>query len=84
SEDHAITPNNTHNYVAEQLISQSRDPIEGKRLQMIYTPATDDKLSEIRYNATIQHADLGNFIRIALNYMDNGNNALPQKAESIT
>ncbi len=83
-EDPAMTPKATLVGVAEQLISQWRDPIESKGLQLTYTPPADDQLSDIRYNATFLHAVMGNLLRNALHYTDHGFIALTLHAESFT
>ncbi len=67
-EDPAMTPKATLVGVAEQLISQWRDPIEGKGLKLTYNPPAEGQVSDIRYNATFLHAVMGNLLRNALHY----------------
>ncbi|MCD5993373.1 HAMP domain-containing histidine kinase [Pseudomonas sp. CDFA 602] len=82
-EDPAMTPKATLVGVAEQLISQWRDPIEGKGLTLIYNPPPDDEVSDIRYNATFLHAVMGNLLRNALHYTDHGFIALTLQQEGF-
>lgn len=70
-EDPAMTPSATLGGVAEQLVSQWRGPIEGKGLQLIFNEEAGHP-SEARYNATFLHAVMGNLLRNALHYTDDG------------
>ncbi|MCF5676763.1 sensor histidine kinase, partial [Pseudomonas syringae] len=83
-EDPAMTPKATLVGVAEQLISQWRDPIESKGLTLTYNPPPEEQLSDIRYNATFLHAVMGNLLRNALHYTDEGFIVLTLQAESFT
>ncbi|MEG5264568.1 HAMP domain-containing sensor histidine kinase [Pseudomonas sp. JDS28PS106] len=70
-EDPAMTPSATLGGVAEQLVSQWRGPIEAKGLQLIFKEEAGHP-SDARYNATFLHAVMGNLLRNALHYTDDG------------
>jgi signal transduction histidine kinase len=55
--------------VAEQLIALWREPIESKGLTLLFDPGTT---SQAVYNATFLHAVMGNLLRNALHYTDQG------------
>jgi signal transduction histidine kinase len=55
--------------VAESLITQWREPIEKKGLELVFQPG--DPLA-VRYNATFLQAVMGNLLRNALHYTEQG------------
>lgn len=71
-EDPTMTPKASLNSAAEQLIAQWRGPIESKGLQLIYTPCENVPSPDVSYNATFLLAVMGNLLRNALHYTDNG------------
>lgn len=71
-EDPTMTPKASLNSAAEQLIAQWRGPIESKGLQLIYTPCENAPSPDVSYNATFLLAVMGNLLRNALHYTDNG------------
>lgn len=82
-EDPTMTPRATLTGTAEQLIAQWRGPIESKGLQLIYTPPAPDQVSDISYNATFLLAVMGNLLRNALHYTDQGFIALTLQNEGF-
>ncbi|OPG70568.1 two-component sensor histidine kinase [Pseudomonas ogarae] len=68
-EDNGMSPRLTLGLVAENLLGVWRVPIESKGLTLIFEPGqTDDTL----YNATFLTAVMGNLLRNALHYTDQG------------
>ena len=68
-EDSGMSPTMTLGQVAENLIGLWRTPIESKGLELIFEPGqTTDTL----YNATFLTAVMGNLLRNALHYTDQG------------
>lgn len=68
-EDASMSPQQTLQHVAEELLGLWRDPIQRKGLALTYVP---DHSLDIRYNATLLHAVMSNLLRNALHYTDSG------------
>ncbi|WP_248794574.1 sensor histidine kinase [Pseudomonas sp. MWU13-2105] len=68
-EDASMSPRVSLSTVAEDLLALWRDPIEEKGLRLIVDPG---KPLDIRYNAIFLHAVMGNLLRNALHYTDQG------------
>jgi signal transduction histidine kinase len=68
-EDSGMAPQQTLSEVADGLIGLWREPIESKGLQLIFKPGG---LQTVRYNATLLHAVMGNLLRNALHYTEQG------------
>jgi signal transduction histidine kinase len=68
-EDSGMAPQQTLGEVADGLVGLWREPIEGKGLQLIFQPGG---LQTMRYNATLLHAVMGNLLRNALHYTEQG------------
>ncbi|MNF67021.1 Sensor protein BasS [compost metagenome] len=68
-EDASMSPQQTLSEVADGLLGLWREPIEAKGLKLLFEsghpPATC-------YNATLLHAVMGNLLRNALHYTENG------------
>ncbi|WP_339545552.1 sensor histidine kinase [Pseudomonas sp. RA_35y_Pfl2_P32] len=64
-----MSPQMTLQQVAEELLGLWREPIEAKGLQLIHEPGQP---LPMRYNATLLHAVMGNLLRNAVHYTDNG------------
>jgi signal transduction histidine kinase len=64
-----MSPQQTLGEVADGLISQWRAPIEAKGLKLIVEPG---KPHNTRFNATFLHAVMGNLLRNALHYTEQG------------
>ena len=71
-EDATMTPKVTLQTVADELISLWRGPIENKGLQLTLRSVMSNHSSGITYNATFLHAVMGNLLRNALHYTDDG------------
>jgi len=71
-EDATMTPKVTLQTVADELISLWRGPIENKGLQLMLRSVMSNHSSGITYNATFLHAVMGNLLRNALHYTDDG------------
>ncbi|MGE8151148.1 sensor histidine kinase [Pseudomonas vancouverensis] len=68
-EDASMSPQQTLSEVADGLLGLWREPIEEKRLQLIFEPGQP---LPTRYNATLLHAVMGNLLRNALHYTERG------------
>jgi signal transduction histidine kinase len=71
-EDATMTPKVSLQTVADELISLWRGPIESKGLQLTVRSVMSNHSSGITYNATFLHAVMGNLLRNALHYTDDG------------
>jgi signal transduction histidine kinase len=79
-EDAGMAPKVSLDTVAEQLISLWREPIESKGLTLLFEPGQP---STTCYNATFLHAVMGNLLRNALHYTDQGFIRLTLEAEGF-
>jgi signal transduction histidine kinase len=79
-EDAGMAPKVSLDAVAEQLISLWREPIESKGLTLLFEPGQP---STTCYNATFLHAVMGNLLRNALHYTDQGFIRLTLEAEGF-
>ncbi|AMB85522.1 histidine kinase [Pseudomonas agarici] len=68
-EDASMSPQVSLKLVAEDLVGLWRAPVEEKGLKLIFNPG--DPL-DARYNATFLHAVMGNLLRNALHYTEQG------------
>ncbi|KJH84421.1 histidine kinase [Pseudomonas fluorescens] len=68
-EDNAISPRSTLGQVAENLLGVWRAPIESKGLSLVFEPG---QTADTQYNATFLTAVMGNLLRNALHYTDQG------------
>ncbi|WP_017902832.1 sensor histidine kinase [Pseudomonas asplenii] len=68
-EDASMSPQVSLSVVAEDLIGLWRTPIEEKGLTLIFEPGCP---LSTRYNATFLHAVMGNLLRNALHYTEQG------------
>jgi len=68
-DDADLTAQSTLNQVAEDLITQWRDPINVKGLELQYLPG---EIQPVRYNATFLLTVMGNLLRNAMHYTDRG------------
>ncbi|QXI27416.1 sensor histidine kinase [Pseudomonas vanderleydeniana] len=68
-EDASMSPQVSLSVVAEDLIGLWRTPIEEKGLTLIFEPGCP---LNTRYNATFLHAVMGNLLRNALHYTEQG------------
>ncbi|KPA93152.1 signal transduction histidine kinase [Pseudomonas asplenii] len=68
-EDASMSPQVSLSLVAEDLIGLWRTPIEEKGLTLIFEPGSP---LNTRYNATFLHAVMGNLLRNALHYTEQG------------
>jgi len=68
-EDASMSPQVSLSRVADDLIGLWRAPIEEKGLRLIVDPGNPP---DTRYNATFLHAVMGNLLRNALHYTDQG------------
>ncbi|BBP57716.1 HAMP domain-containing sensor histidine kinase [Pseudomonas sp. St316] len=68
-EDNGMSPRSTLAQVAENLLGVWRAPIESKGLTLIFDPG---QTLETLYNATFLTAVMGNLLRNALHYTDQG------------
>ncbi|KPA98457.1 MULTISPECIES: sensor histidine kinase [Pseudomonas] len=68
-EDASMSPQVSLSLVAEDLIGLWRTPIEEKGLTLIFEPGSP---LSTRYNATFLHAVMGNLLRNALHYTEQG------------
>jgi len=71
-EDPAMTPKLSLQSVADQLVALWRGPIESKGLQLNVRSVMSSHSSGIVYNATFLLAVMGNLLRNALHYTDDG------------
>ncbi len=67
--DATMSPRVTLTQVADDLLGLWREPIEQKGLQLIYQPGNP---LDTRYNTTFLHAVMGNLLRNALHYTEQG------------
>ena len=79
-EDAGMAPKVSLDAVADQLISLWREPIESKGLTLLFEPGQP---STTCYNATFLHAVMGNLLRNALHYTDQGFIRLTLEAEGF-
>jgi len=68
-EDASMSPQQSVSQVAGGLLSLWREPIEAKGLQLIFEAGEPQ---DTRYNATLLHAVMGNLLRNALHYTEQG------------
>jgi signal transduction histidine kinase len=68
-EDNGMSPRSTLGQVAENLLGVWRAPIESKGLSLIFEPG---QTTDTQYNATFLTAVMGNLLRNALHYTDQG------------
>ncbi|EJM74091.1 sensor histidine kinase [Pseudomonas sp. GM55] len=68
-EDASMSPQQTLGQVAEGLLGLWREPIESKGLKLIFEPGNPEAKG---YNATFLHAVMGNLLRNALHYTEQG------------
>lgn len=68
-EDAGAAPRHTLAQVADSLLCLWREPIESKGLQLIFEPGNPP---DTRYNATLLNAVMGNLLRNALHYTEQG------------
>jgi signal transduction histidine kinase len=68
-EDNGMSPRSTLGQVAENLLGVWRAPIESKGLALIFEPG---QTTDTQYNATFLTAVMGNLLRNALHYTDQG------------
>ncbi|UUQ63475.1 HAMP domain-containing histidine kinase [Pseudomonas fuscovaginae UPB0736] len=68
-EDGSMSPQVSLSVVAEDLVGLWRAPIEEKGLTLIFEPGSP---LSTRYNATFLHAVMGNLLRNALHYTEQG------------
>ncbi|WLG94708.1 HAMP domain-containing histidine kinase [Pseudomonas sp. Z1-14] len=68
-EDNGMSPRSTLGQVAENLLGVWRAPIESKGLTLIFEPG---QTTDTQYNATFLTAVMGNLLRNALHYTDQG------------
>ncbi|ABA76234.1 MULTISPECIES: sensor histidine kinase [Pseudomonas] len=68
-EDAGAAPQHNLSQVAESLLCLWREPIEAKGLQLIFEPGNPP---DTRYNATLLNAVMGNLLRNALHYTEQG------------
>ncbi|WP_085718689.1 HAMP domain-containing sensor histidine kinase [Pseudomonas sp. B28(2017)] len=68
-EDASMSPQQSLGQVAEGLLGLWREPIESKGLKLIFEPGNPEAKG---YNATFLHAVMGNLLRNALHYTEQG------------
>jgi signal transduction histidine kinase len=68
-EDASMSPQQSLSQVAEGLLGLWREPIESKGLELIFEPGNPKAKG---YNATFLHAVMGNLLRNALHYTEQG------------
>ncbi|MDR6605197.1 HAMP domain-containing sensor histidine kinase [Pseudomonas synxantha] len=68
-EDASMSPQQSLGQVAEDLLGLWREPIESKGLRLIFEPGEPEAKG---YNATLLHAVMGNLLRNALHYTEQG------------
>jgi len=68
-DDAGMNPQLTLQAAAQQLLALWREPIEAKGLLLEYLP---DRAAQGTYNATFLYAVMGNLLRNALHYTDQG------------
>lgn len=68
-EDVSMAPQQSLTQVADGLLNLWREPIEAKGLALIFEPGNPPAS---RYNATLLHAVMGNLLRNALHYTEQG------------
>ncbi len=68
-EDASMSPQQSLGQVAEGLLGLWREPIEEKGLKLIFEPGNPEAKG---YNATFLHAVMGNLLRNALHYTEQG------------
>lgn len=68
-EDAGMALQQSLSQVADGLVNQWREPIEAKGLSLMFEPGTP---TDTRYNATLLHAVMGNLLRNALHYTEQG------------
>jgi len=68
-EDASMSPQQSLGQVAEDLLGLWREPIESKGLKLIFEPGEPEAKG---YNATLLHAVMGNLLRNALHYTEQG------------
>jgi len=79
-EDAGMAPKISVRAAAEHLMTLWREPIEVKGLTLLFEPGP---LSTTCYNATFLHAVMGNLLRNALHYTDQGFIRLTLEAEGF-
>ncbi|MBX8608765.1 HAMP domain-containing histidine kinase [Pseudomonas cichorii] len=73
-------PRSTLSMVARELVEFWREPIRQKGLELIHEPL---ETSDTLYNATLLHSVMGNLLRNAWHYTDQGFIRLTLKADSF-
>lgn len=68
-DDGTMSPQVSLKQVADDLLGIWREPIERKGLELLYQPGNP---LDTRYNATFLHAVMGNLLRNALHYTEQG------------
>jgi signal transduction histidine kinase len=68
-EDVSMAPQQNLSEVADGLLNLWREPIENKGLELQFVPGDP---AGTRYNATLLHAVMGNLLRNALHYTEQG------------
>ncbi|WP_223459652.1 MULTISPECIES: sensor histidine kinase [unclassified Pseudomonas] len=68
-EDASMSPQQSLGQIAEGLLGLWREPIEEKGLKLIFEPGNPEAKG---YNATFLHAVMGNLLRNALHYTEQG------------
>ncbi|MBN3963905.1 HAMP domain-containing histidine kinase [Pseudomonas gregormendelii] len=68
-EDASMAPQQSLSEVADGLLNLWREPIENKGLELQFVPGDP---AGTRYNATLLHAVMGNLLRNALHYTEQG------------
>jgi signal transduction histidine kinase len=68
-EDASMSPQQSVRQIADGLLNLWREPIETKGLKLIFEPGDPQ---DTGYNATLLHAVMGNLLRNALHYTEDG------------
>ncbi|SDO21331.1 Signal transduction histidine kinase [Pseudomonas arsenicoxydans] len=68
-EDASMSPQQSVRQIADGLLNLWREPIEAKGLKLIFEPGDPQ---DTGYNATLLHAVMGNLLRNALHYTEDG------------
>ncbi|CAI8960769.1 HAMP domain-containing sensor histidine kinase [Pseudomonas sp. fls2-241-R2A-110] len=68
-EDASMSPQQSVRQIADGLLNLWREPIEAKGLNLIFEPGDPQ---DTGYNATLLHAVMGNLLRNALHYTEDG------------
>jgi signal transduction histidine kinase len=68
-EDASMAPQQSLAQVADGLLNLWREPIEAKGLSLMFEPGNPDSTC---YNSTLLHAVMGNLLRNALHYTEQG------------